>query len=90
MLIAHEDGSPFSNRDVEHAVKMATAAYCSQSHIPHECRHTFYTNLQRNGENSAACVARLAGHNPYPLPVDVRVYAHPTPDQLRVAINSLK
>lgn len=89
-LFAQENGNPFSNRDIEHAVKMATAAYCSQPHIPHECRHTFYTNLHRSGGNSAACVARLAGHNPFPLPVDIRVYANPTPDQLHEAINSLQ
>lgn len=88
-LIPRESGERFSNRDIEHAVKMATAAYCERPHIPHECRHTFYTNLQRNDENSAACVARLAGHNPRPLPVDIRVYAKPTSEQLRAAIHVL-
>lgn len=88
-LIPQESGERFSNRNIEHAVKMATAAYCSLPHIPHECRHTFYTTLQRNKKISDACVARLAGHNPKPLSVDVRVYSRPTPEQLRAAISTL-
>ena len=88
-LIGKENGHPFVLCDIEHAVAMATAAYCSQTHIPHECRHTFYSNLQRSGETSAACAARLMGHNPYGLPVDIGVYSHPSPDQLKKAIHSL-
>ena len=88
-LFGRENGHQFILGDIEHAVAMATAAYCSQAHIPHECRHTFYSNLQRSGEVSAACAARLMGHNPYGLPVDIGVYSHPSPDHLKKAIHSL-
>lgn len=89
-LICKKAGKQFSPYDVEEAVKMATSAYCSKPHIPHECRHTFYTKLQQGDKNSASCISKLMGHSPFALPVGVRVYSHPSPDMLRNAINSLQ
>ena len=89
-LICKKNGSQFSRFSIEEAVKMATSAYCEKPHIPHECRHTFYTKLQKSNINASSCISKLMGHSPFALPVGEGVYSHPSPDMLRNAINSLQ
>lgn len=86
MLIHVPSGSKVSNRYIEEAVKMATSAFCKNVHIPHECRHTFYTRLVDAGVSST-CISILVGH--YPISVGERIYTHPTPQQLKDAVNKL-
>lgn len=63
--------------------KTATAPYCERPHIPHECRHTFRTRLDRMRAN-LVCIDRLMGHQPANL--GERVYCHMTTEQLRETI----
>lgn len=53
---------------------------------PHECRHTFVTNLQKNGANKAY-IQRLVGHSL--KDVTDKVYTHADLDALRSTINML-
>lgn len=53
---------------------------------PHECRHTFVTNLQKNGANKAY-IQRLVGHSS--KDVTDQVYTHADLDALRRTIEML-
>lgn len=53
---------------------------------PHECRHTFITNLQKNGANKAY-IQRLVGHSA--KDVTDQVYTHADLEALRNTINML-
>lgn len=86
MLIHNSNGSKVSNRYIEEAVKMATSVFCFDIHIPHECRHTFYTKLADAGVSST-CISMLVGHCPFSI--GERVYTHLTPQQLKDAVNKL-
>lgn len=54
--------------------------------LPHECRHTFVTNLQKNGANKAY-IQRLVGHSA--KDVTDKVYTHADLKALRDTINML-
>ncbi len=64
--------------------------YCEKElgvrHIPHECRHTFITELNRLHCDSI-CIDRLAGHSSGHIGQDV--YTHKTIDELRKCIESI-
>lgn len=53
---------------------------------PHECRHTFVTNLQKNGANKAY-IQRLVGHSS--KDVTDKIYTHADMKALRDTINML-
>ena len=61
--------------------------YCEKElgvrHIPHECRHTFITELNRLRADPI-CIDRLAGHSSGHIGQDV--YTHKTIDELRDCI----
>lgn len=64
--------------------------YCEKElgvrHIPHECRHTFITELNRL-RCDPVCIDRLAGHSSGHIGQDV--YTHKSIDELRKCIESI-
>ncbi len=58
LLIHGPNGSKLSNRYIEEAVKLASSAFCEEVHVPHECRHTFFTRLSDAGVSST-CISML-------------------------------
>lgn len=64
--------------------------YCEQilgkKHIPHECRHTFVSELSRKGGDSV-CIDRLAGHSSGHVGRDV--YTHKSIEELKNTIELL-
>lgn len=85
-LIHYTNGTQARNRLIEENITMASSAFCKSVHIPHECRHTFYTRLEDAGVSSS-CISQLVGH--CPKGVGERVYTHITPQQLKNAVNRL-
>lgn len=64
--------------------------YCKKElgvwHIPHECRHTFITELNRL-RCDPVCIDRIAGHSSGHIGQDI--YTHKTVDELRRCIESI-
>ena len=64
--------------------------YCEKElgvrHIPHECRHTFITELNRL-RCDPVCVDRLAGHSSGHIGQDV--YTHKTVEELRECVETI-
>lgn len=64
--------------------------YCEKElgvrHIPHECRHTFITELNRL-RCDPVCIDRIAGHSSGHIGQDV--YTHKTVEELRSCIESI-
>ena len=55
----------------------------NMNHTPHECRHTFRSNLDSAGANKV-CIDRLMGHKS--TDTGERVYTHKNIDELRLNI----
>lgn len=64
--------------------------YCKKElgvwHIPHECRHTFITELNRL-RCDPICIDKIVGHSSGHVGIDI--YTHKTVDELRDCIESI-
>ena len=80
-LIIH-DGEPCSQRRYR-AFFTDTMKSLNMNHVPHECRHTFETELDNAGAKRK-CIDLMMGH--VSKDTGNRVYNHKTLDQLKDAI----
>ena len=86
-LVCREDGKPYSEYTVYKDWKVLMQQLGTEGKTPHECRHTFETNLDNAGGNRK-CIDMLMGHKS--LDIGNRIYNHKTLDQLRDTIKLLK
>ncbi len=85
-LIQSDKGKPLPSR-AYYDCWNGVMSKLGMSHTPHECRHTFETELDAAGGNRR-CIDLLMGHKS--KDVGNRVYNHKTLDQLRETIALLK
>ena len=82
LLIGH-GGQP--DRNLSYLFEKAMAKY-GMTHHPHDCRHTFRSELDRQGANKV-CIDLLMGHAS--KDVGERVYTHKRMEELKAAIELL-
>lgn len=86
-IVCRENGRPYSaDYFRDNCYKPAVASMKIRPLLPHECRHTFATMVDRvSAEDKTK--AMLLGHADYKISKEV--YIHKTLDDLRAAINQL-
>ena len=85
-LVLREDGRQMDYQHFKTTRFVPLMKSLGMDHLPHDCRHTFFSMLDAAGANHKA-VETVGGHSSYKT--TEKIYTHKDVEQLREAVESI-